>query len=199
MLCLCSTYSLFHFDVIGWGDGGVGGVRWWWHITGSGKRSCLAEAAQSVCLKAVVKAIKIDHKKRTVCWKSVCYYKCRLGCRLGSVAVSITVPLSLSIINDTISSWVVWQICHALIVDCFVGNLPSPTKLNRYWFSASYQGIMLSCVLTVWDGARPLCICSVCWRVALHEWKCRCVYMFVKCRHMNAAWMRQKRNGLTFL
>lgn len=58
--------------------------------------------------------------------------------------------LSLSIINESISCWVLGQICRALIVGCLAGSFLSPTKLNRYWFSASYEGVMLNCELTLW-------------------------------------------------
>lgn len=80
--------------------------------------------------------------------------------RLACVAAAHDVnscPLSLSIINDTISSGAVWHNCPALIADCLVGKILSPTKLNRYWFSGSFRNIMRNCVQAVWEAANLLC------------------------------------------
>lgn len=65
---------------------------------------------------------------------------CTLGCSQGLWLWSKHVnkfPLSPLIINDPISSWVVWQICHRFIVDCLAGSHLSQNKLNKYWFPVS--------------------------------------------------------------
>lgn len=70
--------------------------------------------------------------------------------------------LSPSIINDTISSGAVWQICCALIADCLVGNHLSQDKLNNYWFSASKASRWVVSPLHEIQHSYRLSVCS-CW------------------------------------
>lgn len=65
-----------------------------------------------------------------------CTSGCSQGLRLWRKHVN-KFPLSPLIINDTISSWAVWQVCHRFIVDCLAGSHLSRNKLNNYWFPVS--------------------------------------------------------------
>lgn len=80
----------------------------------------------------------------------------QVGLHVAVTACVNSCLLSLSIINDTISSWAVWQNCYALIVERLAGNLLPTTKQNNYWF---FCLIVLNRVLAVWEKAPPLLFC----------------------------------------
>ena len=133
-------------------------IKWFWS-------GCFVPVEVKVWLRTKLKTVSL-----------LLYKLCRLGCRFGSVAVRGCVNnclLSLLIINDTISCWVVWQMCHAPIADCSAGIQLSLTELNSYRFSTSCEGNTLNSSLTVWylTRLRLYVECAV--------YVCVCVCVFV--------------------